>query len=132
MIAAALRNRPELREEMVKVRINQQDADAALLRIAARGKYLCSLLVLIPMISYFTTTGCRGVRKQVGTQCVCLHTQPKAASIDAQKALNKARALALTMAVMTQVHVARAKFANARHVVAASGEYYRVQRRILS
>ncbi len=131
MIAAALRNRPELREEMIKVRISQQDADAALLELLPGANIYA--LASFDTNDFLFHNNWLSWGAKASWNAMRLFAYPtKAASIDAQKALNKARALALTMAVMTQVHVARAKFANARHVVAASGEYYRVQRRILA
>ena len=51
--------------------------------------------------------------------------------IDAQDDMLNQRSLALTMAVMTQVHVSRIRFLHARKELQIAGEYRDVQRRLL-
>jgi hypothetical protein len=53
------------------------------------------------------------------------------AVIDSQDAMLNERALALTMAVMTQVHVSRIRFLHAKKELRIAGEYRDVQRRLL-
>jgi outer membrane protein TolC len=131
MVAAALRNRPELREAALKVRINKQDADAAVLELLPGANIYAAANIDTNDFLFHNNWLSWGAK--ASWNLMRLFAYPtKRASIDAQKELNKQRALALTMAVMTQVYVARAKFAHSRYILDASGRYYRVQRRILN
>lgn len=131
MIATALRNRPELREAALSVRINKQDADAALLELLPGANIYAAANIDTNDFLFHNNWLSWGAKASWNLMRIFAYPTKKA-SIDAKKELNRQKALALTMAVMTQVHVARAKYASARHVLNATGSYYRVQRRILS
>ncbi|HFC05594.1 MAG TPA: hypothetical protein ENJ55_07795 [Rhizobiales bacterium] len=129
MIAVALRNRPELREAMLNVRITKQDADAALLELLPGANIYAAANIDTNDFLFNNNWLSWGSKASWNVMRVFAYPTKKA-GIDAQKELERQKALALTMAVMTQVHVARAKFAHAKLVLAASRDYYRVQRRI--
>ncbi len=131
MIATALRNRPELREAMLNNRITRQDADAALLELLPGANIYAA--ASIDSNDFLFNNNWLSWGSKASWNLMRLFAYPtKKASIDAQKELNRQKALALTMAVMTQVHVARAKFVHSSRILAASRDYFRVQRRILS
>lgn len=130
MIAAAIYNRPELREVEYRRRINVQEADAALLemlpgiQLYAGANYDSNGFLLN---SDWTNWGAKaswnllkvfsyGARRDV---------------IDLSDEMLHQRALALTMAVMTQVHVSRIRYFHARKELQTAGEYLDVQRRLL-
>lgn len=131
MIASALRNRPELREAMLNARITKQDADAAVLELLPGANIYAAANIDTNDFLFHNNWLSWGAKASWNVMRLFAYPTKKA-SIEAKQALNKQRALALTMAVMTQVHVARAKFAHARLALAASRDYYRVQRRILN
>lgn len=130
MIETAVYNRPELREVEYRKRINVREADAALLEILpgiqiyAGANYDSNVFLqnadwvnwgakaswnLIKVFAY------RDREALIGRQEDSLH----------------ARSLALTMAVMTQVHVSRIRFVHAKKELATAADYLDVQRRLL-
>lgn len=129
MVAAALRNRPELREAMINVRITKQDADAALLELLPGANIYAA--ASIDTNDFLSNNNWLSWGSKASWNVMRVFAYPtKKAGIDAQKELNRQKVLALTMAVMTQVHVARAKFAHSSLILSASRDYYRVQYRI--
>jgi len=129
MIAAALRNRPELREAVLNVRITKQEADAAVLELLPGANIYAA--VNIDTNDFLFHNNWLSWGSKASWNLMKIFAYPtRHASIEARKDLDRQKALALTMAVMTQVHVARAKFAHARLILSASREHYSVQRRI--
>ncbi len=126
----ALENRPELQDVAYRARINQHEAHAALLE-------------LLPGIQLFASTNNDTNEflfnhdwatwgTKVGWNVVRLFQYPaRRGAIEAQDALLDQRALALTMAIMTQVHVSRVRFAHSRRELATAREYLDVQRRLI-
>ncbi len=104
----ALTNRSELREVAYQQRINAQDAEAALLEMLPgislnagpawdSNQYLFN--------NHWVSWGA-----QASWNLIKVFSYPdRRAEVDAKDALLDARALAVTMAIMTQVHVARAR-----------------------
>lgn len=130
MIAAALLNRPELRDISYQQRINDREARAALLE-------------LLPGIQLYAGSS-------HDTNHYLLHNQwvtwgaksswnllrafqypAKRNVIAAQSELLDARALALTMAIMTQVHVSRIRYANMVRELQTARDYFDVQTRLV-
>lgn len=130
MISAAIYNRPELREVEYRKRINIREADAALLemlpgiQIYAGANYDSNSFLqnsewlnwgakaswnLLKVFSYSTR---RGV-------------------VERGDELLHSRSLALTMAVMTQVHVSRIRFFHAKKELRTAAEYLDVELRLL-
>ena len=130
MVQAALKNRPELREVAYRRRINRKEADAALLE-------------LLPNFRTFASTNFDSNRfllnnhwfgwgaKATWNLLRVIEYPAKRAVIDSQDELLDQRALALTMAIMTQVHVSRIRFHHYRREVRTAREYYDVQRRLV-
>jgi outer membrane protein TolC len=131
MTAMALLNRPELRDIAYQRRINENEAHAALLELLPgiqiygganydTNKYLdhnqwvnWGAKASFNVMKVFQYPG----RKNV---------------INAQDELLDARALALTMAVMTQVHVSRIRFAHLSTELVTARSYFDVQQRLVN
>ena len=130
MIATALERRPELQEVAYRSRINQHEAHAALLELlpgiqifASKNNDSNEFLFNHDWVTWGT---------KVGWNVVRLFQYPaRRGAIEAQDALLDQRALALTMAIMTQVHVSNIRFAHSRRELATAREYLDVQRRLI-
>ena len=130
MIQTALENRPELREVAYRQRINEQEAQAAILEMLPSLKGYADLNV--DSNDFLFNNNWIGWGAQASWNLVKVFSYPqRKATVEAQDALLDARALALTMAVMTQVDVSRARYGFLRRELATSSEYYGIQRRIL-
>jgi Outer membrane efflux protein len=126
MISAALHNRSELRDIAYQQRINEREACAALLELLPgiqlyegnnfdSNKYLDN--------NRWVTWGAKA-----GWNMLRVFQYPaKAGVIEGQDRLLDARALALTMAVMTQVHVSRIRYFNAAKELRTAREYFNIQ-----
>lgn len=130
MVGIALESRPELREVAYQERINSKEAEAAILE-------------MLPGISNIATTNYDsneflfnnnfatwGLRASWNLLKVFTYRARKA-EIDARDHLLDQRALAVTMAIMTQVHVSRARLIHARRQFETSQHYHDVQTKIL-
>ena len=130
MISTAVYNRPELREMEYRKRINVQEADAALLE-------------MLPGIQTYTGANFDsndfllnqnwvnwGAKASWNLMKVFSY-RARADVIDLQDNMLHQRSLALTMAIMTQVHVSRIRFMHANKELATASEYRNVQRRLL-
>ena len=111
MMMAALRNRPELREVSYRERINRKELDAALLRALPSLKGIIGVNVDSNSFLFNNDWIQYGARASWNLLNIFKLPAEKKA-IRAQGDLLEKRELALTMAVMTQVHVARARFAH--------------------
>lgn len=130
MIWAALLNRPELREVAYRRRINAQEAKAALLE-------------LLPNFRMFAATNFDSNSFLLNNQWYnwgakatwnllkVVEYPAKRNVIKSQDELLEQRALALTMAIMTQVHVSRVRFHHYRRELTTSREYFDVQRNLV-
>lgn len=130
MMSTAIYNRPELREVEYQKRINVHEADAALLemlpglQIYAGSNYDSNKFLLN---SDWTNWGAKA-----SWNLLKVFAYPaREGVIDAQDDMLNQRSLALTMAVMTQVHVSRIRFMHAKKELQIAGEYRDVQRRLL-
>lgn len=131
MVDVALSHRSELREVAYQQRINSHDAEAAILE-------------MLPGISLDATTASNsntylfnGNWVSWGAQASwnllkVFSYQDRRDAVDAKDQLLDARALAVTMAVMTQVHVSRARLYHAGREYRIAERYFDVQTRILS
>ena len=130
MTAAALLNRPELRDIAYQQRINQHEAHAALLE-------------LLPGIQLYAGASYDANKYLAHNQWVSWGTKAswnvlrvfqypaKRDVVKGQDNLLDARALALTMAVMTQVHVSRIRYLNMSHELVTARDYLDVQSRLV-
>jgi outer membrane protein TolC len=108
LISMALQNRPEMHEVAYRMRINQKEATAALLELLPGAQlYLggnmdgSKFLLNNNWLAY-------GAKASWNLMKI-VHYPARKALIDAQDSVLDQRALALTMAIMTQVHVSRAR-----------------------
>ena len=130
MIGEALVSRSELREVAYKERINHNEAHAAILEMLPgitadalpnfdSNKFLFN--------NYWVSWGARA-----SWNLIKVFSYPaRRAQVEATDDLLDARALAVAMAIMTQVHVSRARLIHARRRFRVAEEFYDVQNRIL-
>lgn len=130
MIWAAMQNRPELRELDYRMRINMHDAHAALLellpglQVYAGSNYDSNSFLLN---SDWVSWGAKA-----SWNLIKLVNYPARRSvIEARDNLLYQRALATTMAIMTQVHVARVRFMHYRKELSTAREYLNVQNNLV-
>lgn len=128
---AAYLKRPEMREVIYETRINDKEFEAAFLE-------------LLPGIQLYTGANSdsndllfnndwlsAGVR--ASWNVIKLFQLPKTKKlIKAQDELLKRRALALSLAIATQVHVSKARFLHAKREYHTASEYLSVQKRLLN
>ncbi len=130
MISAALLNRAELRDIAYQQRINDREATAALLELLpgiqlyAGSNYDTNHYL---MHKEWVTWGAKASWNLVRT----FQYPAKRGVIDGQNKLLDARALALTMAVMTQVHVSRIRYANMVRELQTARDFLDVQTRLV-
>ncbi|MEQ1651598.1 MAG: TolC family protein, partial [Hyphomicrobium sp.] len=130
MISTAVYNRPELREVEYRKRINIREADAALLemlpgiQIYAGSNYDSNSFLLN---SDWVNWGAKASWNLLKV----FSYRSRSDLIDLQDDMLNQRSLALTMAVMTQVHVSRIRFIHAKKELGTAAEYRDVQRRLL-
>ncbi len=130
MVYTALNNRSELREVDYQRRINQHEAHAALLE-------------LLPGFNVFAGNNYDGNDFLFNNHWVSWGAKAswnvlkvfqyprKAEVVDAQDRLLDQRGLALSMAIMTQVHVSRARYYHHAKELATASEYLDVQNRLI-
>lgn len=130
LIWTALKNRPELREVDYQLRINAQEANTALLE-------------LLPGFSTFAGDNYDGNSfllhdhwigwgaKASWNLLKVVQYPAKTEVIESQDRLLDQRGLALSMAIMTQVHVSRARYFHFSKELKTSAEYLDVQTRLL-
>lgn len=130
MISTAVYNRPELREVEYRKRINIHEADAALLEMLP-GIQLYAGANYDSNVFLQNSDWLNWGAKASWNLLKVFAYRDREAVIDRQDETLRARSLALTMAVMTQVHVSRIRFLHAKKELATAAEYRDVQRRLL-
>lgn len=130
LVVVAMNNRPEFREVLYRMRINQKEADAALLELLpglqlyAGGNFDSN--------EFLFSQNWLSWSAKASWNLIKVFQYPKRrAVIDGQDSLLDQRSLALTMAIMTQVHVSRVRFLHARKLSATASEYRQVQNRLI-
>ena len=129
MMHSALTNRAEVRQLMYEQRINANDAQAALLDLLPGLKVYAGpnwdsnqYLVNESWVSWGAS---------VSWSMIKLMQYPaKKYSIERQRELIHRRALAQAMAVLTQVHISRARYYHYREKLKVAGQYKSVQSRL--
>ena len=130
MMMTALQNRGELREVSYRQRINARELDAALLSALPSFRGLVGVNVDSNDFLYNNDWVQWGARASWNVlNLFRLPAQRRA--VEAQDDLLRQRELALTMAVMTQVHVARARFGHLTEELDTAGRQLGVQNRIM-
>jgi outer membrane protein TolC len=130
LIATALTNRPELKEVWYEQRINRQELDAALLELLPgltpyAGTNYDSNEFLYN--SHWLSWGAKASWNLIKV----VQYPAKRAVIEAQDRQLDTRALAVTMAVLTQVHVSRIRFMQYSKELETADEVLDVQRRLV-
>ncbi len=131
LIHTALVNRPEMHEIAYRMRINEKEATAALLELLPglqpyvggnldSNKYLLNK----DWVSF-------GAKASWNVMKVFQYPG-RVDAIDAQDGLLDQRALALTMAIMTQVHVSNMRYFQAQRELSTSADYLNVQSSLLA
>ena len=131
MIRLALVNRPEMHEIAYRSRINEKEATAALLEL---------LPGLQPYVGgnvdsnkYLLNHDWVSFGAKASWNVMKLFQYPgRMDAIDAQDRLLDQRALALTMAVMTQVHVSNMRYFQAQRELGTAADYLNVQSSLLA
>lgn len=131
LIATALENRPELRDVQLKSRVNEKEATAALLELMPGLQLYAG-----PNYdgnSFLLNNNWLGLGAKASFNLISLFRYPaRVDQIDAQAALLDQRALALTMAILTQVKVSEIRYRHYSKELATADEFLNVQGRLLA
>ena len=130
MVFAALENRPEIRDIQYKLRINALESKKALLEMLPTAN-------LFAGVNYDTDTYLYN-SNWVGWGAKATWNLLNVFKYPAKKRLTKAkdevldaRALAVTMAIMTQVHVSRVRYGHAKKLFRTAQRHLKVQKGIV-
>ena len=130
MIEAALQNRSELRENAYQRRINTQEAHAALLEILPGLQIYAGSN--FDSNDFLLENNWLNWGAKASWNLLKVFSYPaKREVIEVQDQLLDQRALALTLAVMTQVHVSRVRYLNFANELRTAQEYTDVQARLV-
>lgn len=130
MMMVALRNRPELREVSYRQRINAKELDAALLSALPSFRGIVGANVDSNDFLYNNDWIQWGARASWNVLNVFRYPAQKK-GVKAQDDLLQQRELALTMAVITQVHVARARYGHLSEELETAAKQMAVQDKIM-
>jgi len=130
LIKTALMNRPELREVEYRKRINEQEAHAALLEMLPGAQLLAganfdsnSFLLHNNWVNWGAKASWNLMR--------VFSIRARKDVIEQQDDMLDKRSLAVTMAIMTQVYVSRARYASATRDYRTAERYRNVQQKLL-
>ncbi len=130
MMLAALRNRAELREVSYRQRINSKELDAALLSALPNIRGVIG--VNYDSNDFLYNNDWLNVGARASWNVLNLFKYPaQKKAVAAQEELLRQRELALTMAVITQVNVSRARFGHLKDELDTASHQYRVQDKIM-
>jgi outer membrane protein TolC len=130
LVEIAMMNRPELREALLKERISAKEADAALLQLLPGVQAFGGVNIDSNDLLYNTNWVAWGAKASWNVMRLFQYPAIKKEN-EARAALTREQALAMTMAVFTQVHAARARYAQNAKILKDADDYYTVQKRIL-
>ncbi len=131
LIRVAIMNRPEVRDVAYRMRSNEKELDAALIEAFPGVDVFVGPNVSTN--SFLYNQNWIGWGAQASWNLLKVFQYPeKKKLVEAQSELLDQRSLALTMAIMTQVHVSRARYAHASKELATAGELKNVQHKLLN
>jgi outer membrane protein TolC len=131
LIEIAMMNRPELREALLKERITAKEADAALLQLLPGVQAFGGVSFDSNDLLYNSNWVAWGAK--ASWNVMRLFQYPAIKKENETRALvSREQALAMTMAVFTQVHAARARYSQNAKILKDAEDYYAVQKRILA
>jgi hypothetical protein len=130
LIRIAIMNRPEVRDVAYRLRSNEKELDAALLETLPGIDLFVGPRVSTDSFLYNQNWVGWGAQTSWNLMRVFQYPERKKL-VETQSALLDRRQLALTMAIMTQVHVSRARYLHARNELSTASELRSVQRELL-
>jgi outer membrane protein TolC len=126
MLRIALNNRPEMREVQYRLRINEKETTAALLELLPGAQLYLGGNYDSNKFLFNNNWLAYGAKASWNLLKIVQYPARKA-SIDAQDAMLDERSMALTMAIMTQVHVSRARYVLAYRDLKTAADMLNVQ-----
>ncbi len=130
MVFAALENRPELRDIQYKLRINAKESKRKLLELLPGINLFAGSN--INSDSYLLNGNWVGWGAKATLNLLNIFKYPTQKRLIAGKdEVLDARALAVTMAIMTQVHVSRVRYSNSKKLYRTAAKHLAVQRGIV-
>ena len=129
LVRIAVQNRPEFREALYKARIGVREETAAILEVLPGASVFAGANYDSNDFLLNTSWLDAGVRASWNLTKLLKYPIRRRA-IRARAELSEAEAEAYAMAIMTQVHMARARHAQTRRIAETAAEYSRVQDRI--
>lgn len=131
IVDIALNNRPEVRENLYLLRINRQELRAAWLELLPGPQLVVG--ANYDSNDFLFNKHWVSIGAKASWNLLKVFNMPARRNvIESQDELLETRGLALTMAIMTQVHVSRVRFYHLRRELDTAGEYRSVQRRLVS
>ena len=131
LIEVAYLKRPEMRELIYEVQINERELEASFLELLPGIQLFAGADSNSNELLFNSDWLSAGVR--ASWNLLKLFQQPKRKKlIGSQDELLKRRGLALALAIATQVHVSKVRFIHAQREYATASEYLSVQRRLLN
>jgi outer membrane protein TolC len=130
MIRAAMLNRPELREAAYQKRIAAEEATAALLELLPGINLFLGANYDTNTFLFNNNWVAWGARASWNVMNLFRYPQ-RAAVVEANEKMLDEKALAITMAILTQVHASRLKFVYHARELATHERYLSVQRSLL-
>lgn len=127
----AVTNRPEMREVAYRLRINDKEVNAALLELLPSFNIYAGLNY--DSNEFIATNDWISWGAKVSWNLIKLATIPAVkAKIEAQEEALDARSLSVAMAIMTQVHISRVRYAHLQKSYRTAAALSNVSHRILS
>lgn len=131
MVTFAMLNRPELRDTAYQRRINEGEADAALLEMMPGIQLNANLSY--DSNEFLLNNNWAGLGYKASWNLLKIFRYPqKLELVKIQDDLLHERELALTMAIMTQVYVSHVRYQHMRRELNTAAEYLDVQRRLMA
>lgn len=130
MVFAALENRPEIRDIQYKLRINEEETKRALLELLPGARLFATANWDSDSYLYNSNWIGWGAKATWNVMQVFKYPAEKRL-IEAKDEVLDARALAVTMAIMTQVHVSRIRYGHAQKLYSTAAKHLDVQNGIL-
>ncbi|RLQ87156.1 TolC family protein [Notoacmeibacter ruber] len=130
LVRIAMTNRSEFREILYRERINEAEGDAVLLEALPTASLTAGFAYDSNDLLYNSNWALLSTR--IGWNAMkVFHYPARRKAVEADEALLEAQEKALTMAIVTQVYVARARYAHLRRETMDTAEFLDIQQRIL-
>lgn len=130
MVFAALENRPEIRDIQYKLRINSKEARKAFLQMLPSANLFATANFDSDNYLYNSNWVGWGAKATWNLLSVFKYPAQKRA-IEAKDTVLDQRALAITMAIMTQVHVSRVRYRHSKKLYLTAAKHLKVQKSIV-